>query len=85
MQYLVICLQGLTEIHGGAFILEMYWLMYHSALPLTAGVQMFVIFNAVIKTLHAAIKQGECVHETHTDFKLFVVVYQHEHWLCSLM
>lgn len=58
MQYLVICLQWLTEMHSGTFILEMYRLMHHSALLLTAGIRVFVIFYAIFKALHTGINPG---------------------------
>lgn len=31
-------------MHSGMFILEAYWLMYHSTLPHTIAVWVFVIF-----------------------------------------
>jgi len=60
MQYLVICLQWLTEMHSAAYILEMHWLMYHSALPLTAGMWMFVILNETSEALYTDVTQEEC-------------------------
>ena len=68
MQYLVICLQWLTEMHSGTFILEMYRLMHHSALLLRRppfGCLSFFMQSS--ERFIEALTQ-ECVHETHADF-----------------
>lgn len=66
MQYLVICLQWLTEMHSGTFILEMdYGSMYHSTLLPAAAVWMFVIFNAIVRGLAVRINRGVWTWKTY--------------------
>lgn len=67
MQYPVICPQWLTEMHSGALVLEMYWLMHHSALLLIAAVEVFVIFYAIFNAHFQQALTEQGVREMHTD------------------
>lgn len=58
MEYLVICLQRLTEMHSGTFILETYWLCITQLFFSLLAFRLFVIFYAIIKALHIGIKLG---------------------------